>query len=100
MIIVIVEARFPTPVDRKQVEDFVNNVSKPADEKAGFKMIRYAWTHTGGPTNVGIFIGELDSLADIERLETVKEMQEEAAEWGRRFPNVEMTRTKILEVIE
>ena len=100
MIIEILEARFPASVDRKQVEDWVNNVSKPADEKAGYKMIRYAWTHIGGPMNMGIFIGELDSLADMERVWTVKEIQETTAEFRHRFPNAEVTRSKILEVIE
>ena len=100
MIIEIWEVRFPTPVDRKQVEDWVNNVHKPAGEKAGCKMTRFGWTHTGGPMNMLIGIRELDSLADIERVGTVKEMQESGAEWGRRFPNAEVTRSKILEVIE
>ena len=99
MIIEIEEARFPTSVDRKQVDDFANNVAKPACEKAGYKMIRFAWMQIGGPTNMGIFIGELDSLADLERMWTVKEMQEYTTEFRRRFPNVEMTR-RILEVVE
>jgi len=100
MIIEIFEHRFPTPVDRKQVEDFVNNVARPAWEKAGAKMLRPAWIHTGGPTNTLIGIAELDSFADIPRVWTVKELQESAAEWGRQFPNAEVTRSKILEVIE
>ena len=100
MIIEIWEHRFPTPVDRKQVEDWVNNVAKPAWEKAGAKMVRAAWIHTGGPMNTLIGIAELDSFADIERVWTVKELQECAAEFGRRFPNVEVTRSQILEVIE
>jgi len=100
MIIEIWEIRFPTPVDKKQVEDFLNNVQKPADEKAGCKMIRFAWTHTGGPMNILTIIVEWDSFADIERVWTVKEMEEAAKEWGRRFPNVEGGRSKILEVIE
>ncbi len=100
MIIEIWENRFPEPVDRKQVEDFLNNVHKPAAEKAGYKMIRYTWTHTGGLGNTLIGIGELDSFADIERVWTVKEMQEAEAEWERRFPNAEGGRSKILEVIE
>ncbi|GAG56723.1 unnamed protein product [marine sediment metagenome] len=100
MIMEIWEGRFPSPVDRKQVEDFINNVAKPAREKAGCKMVRWAWTHTGEPMDVLTVIVELDSFADIERVWTVKEMQELAAEWGRRFPNAEGGRTKILEVIE
>ncbi|GAH90069.1 unnamed protein product [marine sediment metagenome] len=100
MIIEIWEHRFPSPIDRKQVEDFFNNVARPACEKAGYKMIRFTWTHTGGPMNTLIGIAELDSFADIERVWTVKEMQELAAEWGRRFPTAEGGRTKILEVIE
>jgi len=77
----------------------MKNVAKPADEKAGYKMQRFAWVHTGGPMNMGIFIGELDSLADIERVWTVKEIQEATEEFGRRFPGVEVTR-RILQVIE
>ena len=100
MIIEILEARFPEPFDRKQVEDWVNNVAKPADEKVGCKMSRYAWTHTGGPMNVLTIITEFESLADLERVWTGKEFQEGAAEWGRRFPTAEWGRTKILEVIE
>jgi len=50
--------------------------------------------------NMGILIGELDSLADLERVDTVKEIQEATAEFRRRFPDTEVTRTKILEVIE
>ncbi|TKJ46876.1 hypothetical protein CEE34_06595 [Candidatus Aerophobetes bacterium Ae_b3a] len=100
MFIEIWEGRFPTPVDRKQVEDFINNVAKPAYDKAGCKMIRFAWTHTGGPMDVLTVIVELDSFADIERVWTVKEMQEFVAESGRRFPTAEWGRTKILEVIE
>ncbi|GAJ01419.1 unnamed protein product, partial [marine sediment metagenome] len=30
-------------------------------------MIRFAWTHTGGPMDVLTVIVELDSFADIER---------------------------------
>lgn len=93
------EVRYPEPVDRKQVEDFMKNVAKPADEKAGYKMVRFTWVHTGGPMNMGIFIGELDSLADLERVDTVKEIQETGAEFGRRFPDTEATR-RILQVIE
>ncbi|TKJ46881.1 hypothetical protein CEE34_06620 [Candidatus Aerophobetes bacterium Ae_b3a] len=100
MIIEIWENRFPEPFDRKQVEDFFNNVWKPAQEKAGYKMIRYTWTHTGGLGNTLIGIVELDSFADIERVWTVKEMEEAAEEFDRRFPNAEGGRTKILEVIE
>ena len=100
MIIEIWEARYPTSVDREQVEDWVNNVAKPAHEKAGYKMVRYAWLHTGGPRNMGMLIGELDSFADIARVRTVKEMQESGAEFGRRFPGTELTRTRILQVIE
>ena len=100
MIIEIWEGRFLTSVDRKQVEDHVNNVAKPACEKAGYKMVRYAWVHTDGPVNTLIAIGELDSLADIERVWTVKEFQEATAEFNRRFPNAKGARSKILEVIE
>ena len=87
-------------MDKKKVEDFFNNVGKPAYKKAGYKTLRVTWVHTGGPMNMGILIGELDSLADLERVDTVKEMQKAVAEFCRRFPNVEVTRTKILEVIE
>ncbi len=100
MVIEIWEHRFLTPVDKKQVEDFTNNVWKPACEKAGYKMLRNAWTHTGGPMNILTTIAELDSLADIERVWTVKEMQEAAAKFWRRFPNMEGARSKILNVIE
>lgn len=98
MIIQILEHRFVASVNREQVEDFVNNVARPAWEKAGYKMIRFAWVQTGGPMKVGIVIGELDSLADIERVCKVKEMQESAAEFGRRFPDTEVTR-RIMEVV-
>ena len=100
MVIEIWEIRFPAPVDKEKVEDFLNNVCKPANEKAGYKMTRWAWTNTGGPMDVLTFIGELDSFADIERVWTVKEMKELAAEWERRYPNAEGGRIKILEVIE
>ncbi|GAH90068.1 unnamed protein product [marine sediment metagenome] len=99
MIIEIWETRFPPSVDRNQVEDFVNNVWKPAGEKAGYKMIRWTWMHTGQPVEELVVIGELESLADVDKVWTIKEMQEAAAEWGRRFPNAEGGRTKILEVI-
>jgi len=59
MIIEILEARFPEPFDRKQVEDWVNNVAQPADQKAGCKMIRSAWTHTGGPMKYPALKGEV-----------------------------------------
>ncbi len=95
MIIEILEHRFPASVDKEQVEDFINNIGRPACEKAGYKTIRFAWTHIGGPMNMGIFIGELDSLADMERVRTVKKMQEAVAEFERRFPKVEVARSKI-----
>jgi len=99
MIIQILEHRFVASVDREQVEEFMNNVARPAWEKAGYKMIRFAWVQTGRPMKVGIVIGELDSFADLERVCTVKEMQECAAEFGRRFPDTEVTR-RMLEVVE
>ncbi len=96
MIIEILEVKFPAPFDREQVEDWVNNVAKPADEKAGCKMSRYTWTHTGGPMNILTCITEFDSLAGLER---VYKEQKYGAEFSRRFPNAEGSRSKILEVI-
>lgn len=100
MIIEIWEGRFPSLVDRKQVEDHVNNIAKPACEKAGYKMVRYAWVHTDGPGNTLIAIGELETLADVERVGTVKEYQEANEEFDRRFPDAKTVRSKILHVIE
>lgn len=96
MIIEIWEIRFPASVDREKVEDGLRHVQKPAGREASCKMIRFAWTHTGGPMNTLTIIVEWYSFADMERRGwTVKEMQE----GGPEFARVEMTR-KILQVIE
>ncbi len=99
MIIEMLEIRYPPGVDKAELKSFWNSVYKPACKKVGYKMFRSCWIYTGGPMNMEIFIGELDSLADLQRVETAKEMQEAQAEWQRRFPGAEVTQ-KILQVVQ
>jgi len=99
MFIVVWEGKYPCPVDKEQVEDCIKNVVIPTRTKAGYKNQCFAWMSIGGPTNLGILIGEIESLADIERVATLPEMEKAGEEFFERFPDVELTR-RILEVVE
>ena len=99
MIMEIWEGRYPHSIDKKEVDDFFKNVMRPALEKGGQKRPRFGWMSIGGPTNLGILIGELESLTDIERAWSIKELQEASEEFDRRFRGVEVTK-RILEIVE
>jgi len=99
MIRQIWEGRYPHTIDKKEVDDFFKNVVRPALEKGGYKRLRFGWMSIGGPTNLGILTGELESLADIDRAWSIKELPEASEEFDRRFRGVEVTK-RILEIVE
>lgn len=98
MVIEIAEYKFPNSVDREFTEHFGKHVVAPACEKAGFKMIRFGWLRNGEGMNVGIFIGEMDSLDELEKYWESKEHQQLEKEIARLFPEIE-AKVRIVEVI-
>jgi len=99
MIIDIAEHKIPGSVSREEVEEFVRNTVIPVSEKAGFKNIRVGWVLNEEGENLGIFIGEMDSLEELKAYRDSEAHQKFHEEVEKRFPGIE-EKVKIVEVIE
>jgi len=99
MVIDIVEYKIPGSVDKDEVEEFVEDIVIPNSEKAGFKNIRVGWVVGEEEENIGIFIGEMDSLEELETYRDSEEHKKFHEEVEKRFPGIE-EKGRIVEVIE